>query len=159
MSIVAARTNSNWPELAATSLPCATFRRIERRGVAARGKGQLHDRLPLSPDVGQALAEYIRLDRKSSSRALFVKKRPPHVGFKDGQVLNNILRRAYVAPGLKPPVPYVGSHILRHSLATALVRRGASLEEIGDMLRHRSRSTTMIYAKLDVDGLRTIAQS
>jgi site-specific recombinase XerD len=128
--------------------------------LLVRGKGQLYDRLPLPPDVGEALAEYIQLDRKSSSsRALFVKKRPPHVGFKDGQVLNNILRRAYVTTGLKPPVPYVGSHILRHSLATALVRRGASLEEVGDMLRHRSRSTTMIYAKLDVDGLRTIAQS
>ena len=128
--------------------------------LLVRGKGQFHDRLPLPSDVGEALAEYIRLDRKSSSsRALFVKKRPPHVAFKDGQVLNNILRRAYASTGLKPPVPYVGSHILRHSLATALVRRGASLEEIGDMLRHRSRATTMIYAKLDVDGLRTIAQS
>jgi integrase/recombinase XerD len=127
--------------------------------IAVRGKGQLHDRLPLPPDVGEALAEYIRLDRRSSSsRALFVKKRPPHVEFQDGQVLNNILRRAYARTGLKPPVPYVGSHILRHSLATALVRRGASLEEIGDMLRHRSRASTMIYAKLDVDGLRTIAQ-
>jgi integrase/recombinase XerD len=127
--------------------------------LLVRGKGQLHDRLPLPPDVGEALAEYIRLDRRSSSsRALFVKKRPPHVAFKDGQVLNNILRRAYARTGLKPPVPYVGSHILRHSLATALVRRGASLEEIGDMLRHRSRASTMIYAKLDVDGLRTIAQ-
>jgi integrase/recombinase XerD len=73
-------------------------------------------------------------------------------------VLNNILRRAYARTGLKPPVPYVGSHILRHSLAIALVRRGASLEEIGDMLRHRSRASTMIYAKLDIDGLRMIAQ-
>lgn len=128
--------------------------------LLVRGKGQFHDRLPLPSDVGEALAEYIRLDRKSSSsRALFVKKRPPHVAFKDGQVLNNILRRAYATTGLKPPVPYVGSHILRHSLATTLVRCGASLEEVGDMLRHRSRSTTMIYAKLDVDGLRTIAQS
>ena len=52
----------------------------------------------------------------------------------------------------------MGSHILRHSLATNLVRRGASLEEIGDMLRHRSRASTMIYAKLDIDGLRSIAQ-
>jgi integrase/recombinase XerD len=127
--------------------------------LLVRGKGQLHDRLPLPPDVGEALAEYIRLDRRSSSsRALFVKKRPPHVAFKAGQVLNNILRRAYARTGLNPPAPYVGSHILRHSLATALVRRGASLEEIGDMLRHRSRASTMIYAKLDVDGLRTIAQ-
>jgi site-specific recombinase XerD len=127
--------------------------------IMVRGKGKLHDRLPLPPDVGEALAEYIQTDRRSSSsRALFVKNRPPHVEFKDGQVLNHILRRAYARTGLKPPVPYVGSHILRHSLATALVRRGASLEEIGDMLRHRSRASTMIYAKLDVDGLRTIAQ-
>jgi site-specific recombinase XerC len=72
--------------------------------LLVRGKGQLHDRLPLPPDVGEALAEYIRLDRRSSSsRALFVKKRPPHVAFKDGQVLNNILRRAYPSTGLKPP--------------------------------------------------------
>jgi integrase/recombinase XerD len=126
--------------------------------ILVRGKGKLHDRLPLPPDVGEALANYIRLDRKTASRALFVKKRPPHVAFKDGQVLNNILRRAFVKTGVKPPAPYVGSHILRHSLATALVRRGASLDEIGDMLRHRSRASTMIYAKLDVDGLRSIAQ-
>ena len=126
--------------------------------ILVRGKGKLHDRLPLPPDVGEALAAYIRLDRKTSSRALFVKKRPPHAAFKDGQVLNNILRRAFARIGMKPPAPYVGSHILRHSLATALVRNGASLEEIGDMLRHRSRASTMIYAKLDVEGLRSIAQ-
>jgi integrase/recombinase XerD len=48
--------------------------------------------------------------------------------------------------------------VLRHSLATSLVRQGASLSEIGDMLRHRSRSSTMIYAKLDIEGLRSIAQ-
>jgi len=52
----------------------------------------------------------------------------------------------------------VGSHILRHSLATNLVRHGAPLEEISDMLRHRSRASTMIYAKLDIDRLSSIAQ-
>jgi site-specific recombinase XerD len=126
--------------------------------ILVRGKGKRYDRLPLPTDVGQAMAEYIRQDRKSSStRAVFVTKRPPHLGFKNGQVLNTILRRAYRKTGLKPPTPYVGSHILRHSLAVDLVRKGASLEEIGDMLRHRSRASTMIYAKLDIDGLRTIA--
>jgi site-specific recombinase XerD len=60
---------------------------------------------------------------------------------------------------MKPPGRYVGSHVLRHSLATNLVRQGASLAEVGDMLRHRSRATTMIYAKLDIEGLRSIAQS
>jgi site-specific recombinase XerD len=52
----------------------------------------------------------------------------------------------------------VGAHILRHSLATNLVRGGASLEEISETLRHRSRATTLLYARLDLDGLRTIAQ-
>jgi site-specific recombinase XerD len=59
---------------------------------------------------------------------------------------------------VKPLRRYVGSHILRHSLATNMVRSGASLAEIGDMLRHRARSTTMIYAKLDIEGLRSIAR-
>ena len=59
---------------------------------------------------------------------------------------------------MKPPTRYVGSHILRHSLATNMVRRGASLAEIGDVLRKRTRRSTMIYAKLDVDGLRSVAQ-
>ena len=121
------------------------------------GKGKRHDRVPLPPDVGTALADYIRQDRTTTSRALFVTERPPHASFKDGQILNDILRDAFAKTGLKPPAPYVGSHILRHSLATNLVQCGAPLEEIGDMLRHRSRASTMIYAKLDVDGLRSIA--
>jgi integrase/recombinase XerD len=73
--------------------------------------------------------------------------------------LNTILKTAYARTGLKPPSPYVGAHILRHSLATNLVRNGASLEEISDTLRHRSRTTTMLYARLDVEGLRSIAQT
>lgn len=123
-----------------------------------RGKGNRHDRVPLPPDVGEALADYIKLDRATSSRALFVTERAPHQPFKDGQVLNNILKAAFASTGLTPPAPYVGSHILRHSLATNLLQRGAALEEIGDMLRHRSQPSTMIYAKLDIDGLRSIVQ-
>jgi site-specific recombinase XerD len=73
-------------------------------------------------------------------------------------LLNNILRDAFARTGLKPGAPYVGSHILRHSLAANLAQRGAALEEIGDMLRHRSRASTMLYARLDIDGLRSIAQ-
>lgn len=126
--------------------------------LLVRGKGEKHDRVPLPPDVGEALAHYVRFDRKTSSRVLFVQKRPPNAPFKDGQVLNDILGRAFERTGVKPPAPYIGSHILRHSLATNLVQRGASLQEIGDMLRHRSQASTMLYAKLDVDGLRSIAQ-
>jgi integrase/recombinase XerD len=84
--------------------------------------------------------------------------RAPNGPFKDGQVINTILQDAFAATGVTPPGPYVGSHVLRHSLATNMVRNGASLAEIGDMLRHRSRASTMIYAKLDIDGLRSIAK-
>jgi len=126
--------------------------------LLVRGKGQRHDRVPIPPDVGEALAAYIRHDRVTTSRALFVTLRAPNGPFKDGQVLNAILKDAFAATGVTPPSPYVGSHVLRHSLATNMVRKGASLAEVGDMLRHRSRASTMIYAKLDIDGLRSIAQ-
>jgi integrase/recombinase XerD len=123
-----------------------------------RGKGQLHDRLPLPRDVGEALANYIRQDRVATSRALFVRHRVPHMQFADAQVISEVLKKAFERTGLNPPTPYVGSHILRHSLATNMVRHGASLAEIGEVLRHRARRSTMIYAKLDVDGLRSVAQ-
>ena len=73
-------------------------------------------------------------------------------------VLNTILKQAFARARVTPPSPYVGSHVLRHSLATNLIRQGASLNEVGDMLRHRSRRSTMIYAQLDIEGLRGIAQ-
>jgi integrase/recombinase XerD len=127
--------------------------------LLVRGKGQRHDRLPIPTDVGEAISKYLREDRTSATtRALFVTLRAPNRPFKDSQVINDILKEAFTATGVKPPTPYVGSHVLRHSLATNMVRAGASLEEIGDLLRHRSRATTMIYAKLDTDGLRSIAQ-
>jgi integrase/recombinase XerD len=127
--------------------------------LLVRGKGQRHDRLPIPTDVGEAISKYLREDRTSATtRALFVTLRAPNRPFKDSQVINDILKEAFTATGVKPPTPYVGSHVLRHSLATNMVRAGASLEEIGDLLRHRSLATTMIYAKLDTDGLRSIAQ-
>jgi integrase/recombinase XerD len=108
--------------------------------------------------VGEALADYIKRDRVTTSRALFVTDRAPHRPFKNGQVLNEILKSAFAAIDLAVSVPYVGSHIMRHSLAAKLVQLGASLEEVGNILRHYSRSSTMIYARLDIDGLRSIAQ-
>ncbi len=73
-------------------------------------------------------------------------------------MLNDILAAAFARASVTPPVPYVGSHVLRHSLAVHLVQRGASLDEVGDVLCHRSRASTMLYAKLDVDGLRSIGR-
>lgn len=155
MVLLQARLGLRAPEVIAMQIDDIDW----RSGVIiVRGKGGRHDRVPLPPDVGEALADYIRHERVAASRVLFVTERAPHRPFKDGQILNNILRSAFATTGLKPPAPYVGSHILRHSLAVNLVRQGAALEEIGDMLRHRSRSSTMIYAKLDIDGLRSITR-
>jgi site-specific recombinase XerD len=126
--------------------------------LLVRGKGQQHDRLPLPQDVGEALSSYVRDDRKTTSRMLFVAQKVPREAFVDAQVLNGILKTAFKKTNLKPPTRYVGSHILRHSLATDMVRNGASLDEIGDVLRHRGRRSTMLYAKMDVEGLRSVAR-
>lgn len=156
MLLLMARLGLRAPEIIAIQLDDIDWRAGE---LMVRGKGQQHDRLPIPPDVGEAISEYLRKDRSSATtRALFVTHRAPNRPFKDSQVINAILKDAFAATGVKPPTPYVGSHVLRHSLATNMVRAGASLEEIGDLLRHRSRATTMIYAKLDTDGLRSIAQ-
>jgi integrase/recombinase XerD len=155
MVLLIARLGLRAPEVIAIQVDDLDWRAGE---LIVRGKGKQHDRVPLPQDVGEALTDYIKQERTTTSRTLFVTGRPPHPPFKNGQVLNSILRNAFAKTGLKPPAPFVGSHILRHSLATNLVKHGASLEEIGDMLRHRSRASTMIYAKLDVDGLRSIAQ-
>lgn len=127
--------------------------------LTVRGKGKLHDRLPITVEVGDALSHYLREERgPTTCRTMFVTHRAPHRPFKDSQIVNDILKEALKATGQKPVTPYVGSHLLRHSLATQLVNTGASLEEVGDVLRHRSRTSTMIYARLDIDGLRSIAQ-
>lgn len=127
--------------------------------LVVRGKGKLHDRLPITVEIGDALTRYLREERgRAASRTLFVTHRAPHRPFKDGQIANAILKDALIATGQKPVTPYVGSHLLRHSLATQLVNAGASLDEVGDVLRHRSRTSTMIYARLDIDGLRSVAQ-
>ena len=78
------------------------------------------------------------------------------MGFANSIAVSTIVRRAVDKTGLKPAAK--GAHLLRHSLATELLRDGASMAEIGEVLRHRSPATTEIYAKVDLDGLRSIAQ-
>jgi site-specific recombinase XerD len=153
--LLLARLGLRAPEVIAMQMDDVDWRAGE---IIVRGKGQRHDRVPLPAEVGEAMAEYIRRDRVTTFRAVFVADHAPHRPFKDGQILNGILTDAFAKTGVKPPAPYVGSHVLRHSLATHLAQKGASLDEIGDMLRHRSRASTMIYAKLDIEGLRSIAQ-
>ncbi len=126
--------------------------------ILIRGKGKQHDRMPLPQDAGHAIVDYIRNGRRGSSRTLFVSNKVPYRPFVDAQILNTALSAAFKTTGLRPPQKYIGSHLLRHSLATDLLRKGASLDEIGDVLRHRSRTSTAIYAKHDIEGLRLIAR-
>ena len=82
--------------------------------------------------------------------------RAPFRGFKDSTTVSTIVRRAVQRSGINTPSK--GAHLLRHSLATSMLRRGASMAEIGELLRHRSPNSTEIYAKVDIEGLRSIAR-
>jgi len=128
-----------------------------RAGVLkVRSKGGQHDCLPLPSDVGQAMADYLRHRRPScTTQRFFVLANAPHRGFAHSTSLSTIVRRAINRAGL--PAHYKGAHVLRHSLATRMLRSGASLDEIGEILRHRVAPTTAIYAKVDVQGLRSLA--
>ena len=124
--------------------------------LLVRGKGLLHDRMPLPVDVGEALTSYLRTDRPPcKTRRVFVCMKAPRSGFAGPSTLSTIVRRALDRADLYPALR--GAHVLRHSLATTMLRSGASMNEIGEILRHRTPSTTEIYAKLDFDGLRTLA--
>jgi site-specific recombinase XerD len=115
------------------------------------------DRLPLPRDVGEALATYICRDRpRHPTRRVFLCTKAPRRGFTSPSTVSTIVRRALARAGLCPPLK--GAHLLRHSLATRMLRHGASLQEIGQVLRHRGVTTTEIYAKVDLAGLRALAQ-
>lgn len=156
MVLLMARLGLRSPEVIAIQLNDIDWRRGE---ILIRGKGNYYDKIPLLEDVGQAIADYIRNERKGTSRHVFVSSHSPYKPFKDAQILNSILKKALEKTNIPRPKQYTVSYILRHSLATNLVRKGATLEEISNTLRHRSRQTTLLYARQDINGLRTIAQS
>jgi len=114
------------------------------------------DRLPIPQDVGAALSDYLRHSRPACHcRRVFVRTRAPYRGFASSVAICCIVRRALERAGLNPALK--GAHLLRHSVATQMLRQGASLAEIGELLRHRSLQTTMIYLKVDLDLLRPLA--
>jgi len=121
--------------------------------VVLRGKGRRESRLPLPRDVGRALAAYLRDDRhRTSSRRVFLRGRAPYAPLTTGGLIDaarSVLGRAGITGG---------AHLLRHTAATQMLRRGASLPEIGHVLRHRHLDTTAIYAKVDLATLRRVAQ-
>jgi site-specific recombinase XerD len=124
--------------------------------VLVRGKGGRHERLPLLRDVGTALVAYLRHGRPScSTRRVFVRAKAPWRGFTSSVAICDIVRRGLKRAGLEPPRK--GAHLLRHALACTMLRRGASIPEIGEVLRHRSLDTTALYAKDDVVALRALA--
>jgi site-specific recombinase XerD len=124
--------------------------------LVIRGKGGRVERLPLPWEVGEALSHYLRDARPpSSARQVFLCLRAPRRGFCNGSAVGTIVRRALARTDLHPP--HQGAHLLRHSLATRLLRNGASLAEIGELLRHRNLDTTRIYAKVDERTLGMLA--
>ena len=121
------------------------------------GKSDRQQRLPLARDVGEALVKYLCDGRPPcSSRRVFIRIKAPHKGFSSSVAICNIVRRALRRAKLNPA--FKGSNLLRHSLATRMLRGGASLAEIGEILRHQKLVTTQIYAKVDLAALRALAQ-
>jgi integrase/recombinase XerD len=113
--------------------------------LVVRGKGSRLDRLPLPQDVGEAVADYLRHGRpRSTCRSLFMRACAPEGSMSAGSVVM-VPRSASGRAGL----PVVGAHRLRHTAASEMLRSGASLAEIAEVLRHQSESTTAIYAKID----------
>jgi site-specific recombinase XerD len=141
-------------EVAAMTLDDIDWRAGE---LTVRGKGGTRERLPLPAEVGQAVAAYLREARPPcATRHLLVTARAPFHEFAGPTTVCRIVEQALKRAGLNPSQR--GAHLLRHSLATALLRRGASLQEIGDVLRHAHPATTQIYAKVDVAALQALAQ-
>ena len=121
-----------------------------------RGKGAQLDKLPLLQDVGQALADYLKHARpECSSRMVFIRSYAPYVGFSGRGAASFMVRRALTRAHIH--ARHRGAHVLRHSLATRMLGRGASLAQIGQVLRHRLVASTEIYAKVNLKALRRLA--
>ncbi len=119
------------------------------------GKSRRADVLPLPTATGEAIVQYLRGARPpSDSRALFVRHRAPHGVPVTTKLVSHVTRRAFKRSGLGR---CAGTHVLRHTAAVRMRCAGASLKEIADVLRHRSLDTTMIYSKVDLPQLATVA--
>ncbi len=124
--------------------------------LSVRGKSGLHNEFPLLPEVGKAITAYLQHGRPvSTSRRVFLRAKAPIRGFLGQCAIGSIVRHALIRAGVNAPT--YGAHQFRHGLASEMLRQGASLGEIGDVLGHRHPQTTMIYTKVDLDALRTLA--
>jgi site-specific recombinase XerD len=122
--------------------------------LVVRGKARRQDRLPLPAEVGEALVAYLAWGRTpAGARRLFLTCRAPRGPIR-ADLVGDVVERACVRAGL----PCVGPHRLRHALAAELLRRGAGLVAISQVLRHQDLATTALYAKVDLTTLRQVAQ-
>jgi site-specific recombinase XerD len=123
--------------------------------LTVRGKGARVDQLPLPVDVGEAIAAYLcrGRPRSATAREVFLRVRPPLVGLTRVGVSSLV-----AAAARRAELGVVRPRRLRHTAATDMLRAGASLPEIGQVLRHRSLGSTAIYARVDVERLRAIAR-
>jgi site-specific recombinase XerD len=124
--------------------------------LAVRSKGAQRLELPLPTEVGKAIVAYLRHGRPlSTSRRVFLRAKAPIRGFQGPSGVGSIVRHSLKRAGINAPT--TGAHQFRHGLATEMLRQGASLGEIGELLGHRHPQTTMIYSKVDLKALRTLA--
>jgi site-specific recombinase XerD len=152
MLTLLARLGLRAGEVAGLGLDDIDWRRGE---LVVRGKGRRVDRLPLPADVGEKVVAYLRHGRPRTTgcRTVFVTAVAPHRPLSPCGVTT-----AVGAAARRAGLGTVHAHRLRHSAATGMLRNGASLREIGDVLRHRRAMTTAIYAKLDLAALRSVAR-
>jgi site-specific recombinase XerD len=128
----------------------------EAGSIAVGGKGNQATSLPMPVEVGEAIADYLRHGRPpSSSRALFLRACAPIRGLGAQQTIATIVSAAIERAGIE--TRHRGSHQFRHALASDLLRHGATLNEIGSVLRHRHTKTTHLYAKVDFAALRPLS--
>jgi integrase/recombinase XerD len=153
MLTLLARLGLRAGEVAALTLEDIDWRAGE---ITVRGKGTRCERLPLPADAGQAIASYLRDGRPEpfeGARQVFLRARAPHRALTAGGVSG-----AVSTAGQRTGIGPVHAHRLRHSAATGMLAAGASLTEIGQVLRHRRLLSTAIYAKADTEALRTLAR-
>lgn len=126
--------------------------------ISVCGKGRQQTRLPLSREVGRAIVTYLQEGRPpAGTDALFLRTRAPFRALRSHCAVSVLVDRAIRRAGISRP-SRGAAHLLRHSLASSMLRQGASLQDIAVVLRHRSVETTQIYAKVDVTALMRIAQ-
>jgi site-specific recombinase XerD len=121
------------------------------------GKGSKRNRLPMPQDVGKAIVQYLKHGRPSCrSRHLFIRMHAPHTGFECSGAIGKIVEKGLKRANLNPL--HKGPHLLRHSFATNSLRKGASLPEISELLGHECPSSTLVYAQLDLNEIKMVAQ-